>query len=128
MVGRTSTGGEAIFDALVARLRSELARRGDGLSVVHRLHWVALRSRRLAKAFAEVRLRRHHLEIYVLPSPREMGGVGRLVSAVPPSRGWGWFCGRMVVRDATLEGPVAALLTSYDTLGARRPRIYRHRA
>lgn len=118
--------GRLIMRELEEGLRRQLARRGDILRVVPKAGWVALRSGRLRRTFAEVRLRRRHLEVYILPSPGELGVEGRGVTAVPPSRGWGWFRGRLLVRPGETAAASRALVQSYLFL-ARRPRIYRER-
>ncbi len=94
--------------------RALLEGNGGDVRVKVMKHWVAFRSVKKAKAFAEVRLGKRHLEVYILPETSELSDPAGLATDVPPSRGWGWFRSRFrLARADALEPAVALLLQSY---------------
>lgn len=78
-------------------------------------HWVAFRSRRKGKAFAEVRLGKRHLEVFILPATEDLLDPAGLTVDVPPTRGWGWFRSRFrLTRAESLESAMGLLWQSYE--------------
>jgi hypothetical protein len=115
-------GALELLSALEGALRKDLASRGDRLRIDAMKGWVAFRSRRSRRTFAEVRPRRHHLEAFLLPGPSAMKRVGIGVQGVPPTRGWGWFNSRLILRPGQEALGRRAFLKSYGLIRLRRRR------
>ncbi|MFQ5552134.1 MAG: hypothetical protein ACE5EW_00170 [Thermoplasmata archaeon] len=120
--------GEALLRNLERKVSRSLEGRGDVLQARHTGHWVSFRSRNLRRVFAELRAHERDVEIFLLPSPQELGSDGR-VAAAPKTQGWGWFRSRLRLTKVTdLAQTQSLLLRSYEFRarmsreGGRRPR------
>lgn len=110
------------LNRLEAALDLRLLKRADRLERVVMQDWIAYRSAATGLAFAELRPRRHHIEVFILPAPSDLGFLGREISPVPKTRGWGWFRGRFILgAESNLETPLRLMDASYD-YSVRRPR------
>ncbi len=103
------------------------ARRGD--RIVERRHqrWIAFRSERQRRAFAEVRPSRQRLQVFLLPSVQELRNPLRLGRAAPRSQGWNWFRTKLtIVGNGRGKAALALLQQSYE-MGPGKPRTQRSR-
>jgi predicted transport protein len=124
---RTSEGSKAIVEGLEGRLRGLGARRGDRITVRVGSHWVAWRSERSGRVFAELRPLRERVEVFILPRPRDLRDPRGLARGAPRTQGWGWFRTRFEIRSRdSLEGAYRLIRQSYEygrKMGnSRRPR------
>ncbi|HKZ98256.1 MAG TPA: hypothetical protein VJ326_01500 [Thermoplasmata archaeon] len=97
---RAGDGSRAIVTGLAGRLRGLGDQRGDRISVRIGSHWVAWRSERSGRVFAEVRPLRGRVEVFILPLPRDLRDPGGLARKAPSTQGWGWFRSRFDIRSA----------------------------
>src|SRR5207302_10522721 len=71
------------------------------------------------------------LEIFLLPSPRELRDGSGLAKRAPPTQGWGWFRTRVEVRSIHPVAAAAALIHQSYLHGlepnGRKPRRLRQR-
>lgn len=111
---RRHARGPLLLGALTEATAWALRERGDDLEARPRTGWVAFRSRRLQRVFAELRAHRQDVEAFLLPAPEELGVRNGLARLAPPTQGWGWFRSTFRVRaPAEVEEAVALLLASY---------------
>jgi len=98
---------------LIAELREFAARQGDEITARVMPRWVALRSKRVQKVFAELRPSRERIQVFVLP-PRWELGDWTLASMAPISQGWGWFKSKFYVEgDGDVRSAIRLLRISY---------------
>jgi predicted transport protein len=115
-VKRGGWGARKLYYALRRAVLEGHPENGQDVYVKVMKHWVAFRSKKKGKAFAEVRLGKRHLEVFILPPAEELEDPSGLTSNVPPSRGWGWFCSRFrVTRLDAVEGALKLLWQSYES-------------
>jgi predicted transport protein len=88
--------------------------------------WIAFRSARRGRTFAEIRLSRRGLQIFLLPPRDTLKDPAGLAETPPPSQGWGWFLTKVSVQGNGHVAQVFGLLRqSYlysRTLPAARRR------
>ncbi len=114
----------AFLDRLEGALGIRLLKRADRLQRAVMQDWIAYRGAATGLAFAELRPRRQHIEVFILPAPSELGALGRALSPVPKSRGWGWFRGRFILgAKGSLETPLRLMEASYDYSVKQSQRI-----
>jgi len=111
---RTSDVSREIVARLVERMTTVGNRRRD--RIVRRVgrHWVAMRSTREGRVFAEIRPHRKRVEVFILPRPDELSDPRRLAHRAPSTQGWGWFNSHFdLVALADVEGGARLLRQSY---------------
>ncbi|HKZ89597.1 MAG TPA: hypothetical protein VJ300_04980 [Thermoplasmata archaeon] len=91
---RTSDESRAIVNELWVRLRRLGDRRQDRIHRRVGRYWIAIRSVRRGRVFAELRPHRTRIEVFILPPPRHLRDPHGLARQAPRSQGWGWFRAR----------------------------------
>jgi len=128
---RTSDISREIVLGLRNRLQVAAARRDDRIDEHVSEHWISWRSRKGSRIFAEIRPLGGRVQIFLLPSPRELRDNSGLAKRAPPTQGWGWFRTRVEVRSIRQVAAAAALIhQSYLhglEPGGRKPRRLRRR-
>lgn len=115
-VKRGGWAARKLYYALRRGILEVQAENGQDVYVKVMKHWVAFRSRKKGKAFAEVRLGKRHLEVFILPPTGELKDPLGSTSDVPPTRGWGWFRSRFrVTRLEAVEDALNLLQQSYES-------------
>ena len=92
--------------------------------------WIAVRSRRAGRVFAEVRPHRHRIEVFILPRAKDLRDPRGLARKAPPTQGWGWFRSRFDILGERDLGPAVRLIRQSYALALhagngrnrRRPR------
>ena len=98
-IDRTSDASREIVEALRHRVRVETARRRDRLDERVSRYWIAWRSTKRDRVFAEIRPLRGRVEVFILPGPRDLRDSAGLARRAPRTQGWGWFRSRFDVRS-----------------------------
>lgn len=93
---------------------------GDAVVVGNGGQWLSLRSKRAGVVFAEIRAHLKSVEIFLLPSPRNLRDFSGLARAAPPTQGWGWFRSKIVLRDMNHSKIALGLLTQSYLFCRRR--------
>jgi predicted transport protein len=123
---RASTETMRALKAMRSELAAHADRRGDRLEVRYLSGWVAFRSTAANRAFAEVRPGKKGIELFLLPPRAELRDSHGVATAVPPSRGWGWFRTRVKIENGLSSTVAVSLLRqSYDyarRMPQKRPR------
>jgi len=116
--GALARGGpkaRGLYREMVRALRGYQVSRGDRFREKVMEYWIGLESERRGKVFAEIRLGKSHLEVFILPAKRQLSSWNGFVQGVSPSKGWGWFRSRLWVRSHDdLDATVRLLLKSRD--------------
>lgn len=110
--GRTSRD---ILAALRERVGAAARRRQDRILERAGQHWIAWRSRRADRVFAEIRPLRGRVQVFILPRPRELTDGSGLARRAPRSQGWGWFRSRFEVTSMEqIESAARLIIQSYE--------------
>ncbi len=102
---------------MLLREKIETFERTNGDSFQEKImkYWISLRSSRKGKVFAEIRLHKEDIDIFILPELQTLADPDRLAHPVPLNQGWGWFRTRFWLRERTQLDPVMKLIQqSYD--------------
>ena len=94
---RTSDLSRTIVNGLFARINRHGRSRNDRIRRHVGRYWVALRSDAQDRVFAEIRPHRRHVEVFILPRPKDLRDPHRLARRAPKTQGWGWFRARFHV-------------------------------
>lgn len=123
---RTSGSSREIVVGLRDRLQVTAARRDDRIEERMGKQWIAWRSRKGNRIFAEIRPLRERVEIFLLPAPRDLRDRFGLAKRAPPTQGWGWFRTRIEVRSMRQVAGAAALIRQ-SYLDGLRPNGHKPR-
>ncbi len=115
--GRTS---QAIVSALRERVRIAANRRRDRVVERAGRYWIAWRSRKADRVFAEIRTLRGRVQVFILPGPRELADSSGLARRAPRTQGWGWFRSRVEVSSMAQVEPAARLIVKSYEHGIRK--------
>jgi len=107
---RTSDISREIVVGLRNRLQLAAAKRDDRIDEHVSEHWISWRSRKGIRIFAEIRPLGGRVQIFLLPSPRELQDNSGLAKRAPPTQGWGWFRTRVEVRSMRQVAAAASLI------------------
>ena len=110
VIERTSDSSRAIVVALRDRVQAAAAKRDDQLNERVSRYWIAWRSRKGNRVFAEIRPMRERVEVFLLPSPRDLRDGSGLARRAPPTQGWGWFRTRIELRSMRQVAAAASLI------------------
>src|SRR5437899_846038 len=128
---RTSDSSREIVRGLRNRLQLAAGRRDDRIKEHVSEHWISWRSRKGSRIFAEIRPLGGRVQIFLLPSPRELQDDSGLAKRAPPTQGWGWFRTRVEVRSIRQVAAAAALIHQSYLRGlepnGRKPRRLKRR-
>ena len=125
-IERTGPVSKAIVVALRARLRAVAAEREDRIDERMSQQWISWRSRKGNRIFAEIRPSRERVEVFLLPSPRDLRDGSGLAKRAPPTQGWGWFRTRLDLRSIRQVASAASLVRQ-SYLHGLRPNGHAHR-
>ena len=129
VIERTSDSSRAIVVALRDRVQAAAAKRDDQLNERVSRYWIAWRSRKGNRVFAEIRPMRERVEVFLLPSPRDLRDGSGLARRAPPTQGWGWFRTRIELRSTRQVASVAAMIRQSYVRGLRlNGQAHRRRA
>ena len=116
----TSGTSRAIMAGLRERVRPAAIRRRDRIEEHVGRYWISWRSGNRNRVFAEIRALQGRVQVFILPSPRDLRDSTGLARRAPRTQGWGWFRSRIEV--SSLEGaePAAKLIVqSYERVVSR---------
>ncbi len=116
----TSRTSQAIVAALRGRVRRVTDRRRDRLVERSGAHWIAWRSRRSDRVFAEIRPLRGRVQVFILPRPQELLDSSGLAQRAPRTQGWGWFRSRFEISSMEQVEPAARLIVQSYERGVRK--------
>ncbi len=115
ILGRTSDTSRLIVSMLEQRMSAVAERHRDRLEVKESEHWIGLRSAVRDRVFAEMRPRRRKVEVFILPSRRQLEDPRGLARNAPLTQGWGWFRTRFEIASLAQVGPAFQLIRqSYE--------------
>lgn len=97
---------------LMLRERMEAFERTNGDSFDEKVmkYWISMRSSRKGKVFAEIRLNKQDIDIFILPEASQLVDPTNLTRPVPLNQGWGWFRSRFWLRNETELGSALRLI------------------
>ncbi len=128
---RTSDTSRMIVSMLQQRMNAVAERHQDRLEVNESENWIGWRSARRDRVFVEMRPRRKKVEVFILPSRRQLEDPRRLARNAPETQGWGWFRTRFEIVSLDQVGPAFHLIRqSYErglALGNGGPVLRRGR-
>ncbi len=111
----TDQTSREIVTALRERVRNAAHRRQDRILERAGRQWIAWRSRRAGRVFAEIRPLRGRVQVFILPGPRELSDGSGLARRAPRTQGWGWFRSRFEVTSmAQIEPAARLIIQSYE--------------
>ncbi|MFQ6127285.1 MAG: hypothetical protein ACE5QW_00030 [Thermoplasmata archaeon] len=86
---------------LMLRERIEAIEKSNGDNFEERVmkYWISVRSSRKRKVFAEMRLHKKDIDIFILPPFEQLKDPDGLAHPVPLNQGWGWFRSRFWLRE-----------------------------
>lgn len=101
---------------------------GDRIEMRVNRHWIAFRSNRQRRAFAEVRPSRFRVEVFILPERRNLSDPAGIARSAPRTQGWNWFRTKFrVIGNGHAKAALSLLRQSYEWPGheARRQKASR---
>ncbi len=105
---------------LITEWHAELQRtarlRGDRVEMRVNRFWIAFRSDRQRRAFAEIRPSRHRVEVFILPERRYLADPAGIARPAPRSQGWNWFRTKFyVVGNGHGRAALSLIRQSYES-------------
>jgi len=96
--------------------------RGDRIEMRTNRYWIALRSQKQRRAFAEIRPSRRRIQVFILPERKDLVDPSGIARSAPRTQGWNWFRTKFsVVGDGKARAALSLLRQSY-VLEAGAPR------
>ncbi len=112
---RTSEVSREIVAQLRERMSGLAERHHDRLEVTQSQHWIGWRSGNRKRVFAEMRPHQRKVEVFILPSRRQLKDPKKLARDAPATQGWGWFRSRFNIESVAQVEPAYHLLRqSYE--------------
>ncbi len=109
-----------------AELQRMAAVRGDRVEMRTNRYWIAFRSEKQRRTFAEIRPSRRRIEVFILPEKRALVDPSGIARSAPRTQGWNWFRTKFyVVGNGKAKGALSLLRQSYrhGARGTRRSRV-----
>ena len=103
--------------------------RGDHLEMRVNRYWIAFRSQKQRRAFAEIRPSRRRVEVFILPERRSLSDPAGISRPAPRTQGWNWFRTKFhVVGNGHAKAALALIRQSYESpmQAVHRTRRSRH--
>jgi hypothetical protein len=111
---------QAIVNELFRRLDAHAATRTDRIRVTRGKYWIGWASARLGRTFAELRIHRTRVEVFIRPPRKALRDSASLAERAPSTQGWGWFRSRFSVgRPTQVDAAFRLLKQSYEWTVAR---------
>ena len=112
---------------LITGWHSELQRiatnRGDRVEMRVNRCWIAFRSERQRRAFAEIRPSRRRVEVFILPERRNLSDPAGIARPAPRTQGWNWFRTKFhVVGNGHGRAALSLIRQSYESPVRARQR------
>ena len=114
---------------VIQRWHEELQRiaagRGDRVEMRTNRYWIAFRSVKQRRAFAELRPSRRRIQVFILPERRALVDPSGIARSAPRTQGWNWFRTKFsVVGNGNATAALSLLRQSYrhNARAARRNR------
>ena len=115
-LSRGGTKARLLYLLLREHIENLEANNGDRFEERIMKYWISVRSLRKEKVFAEIRLQRNDVDIFILPSFEQLTDPDGLAQPVPLTQGWGWFRSRFRLREkAQLESAWNLICQSYES-------------
>jgi len=90
--------------------------RGDRVEMRVNHYWVAFRSHKQKRAFAEIRPSRRRVEVFILPERKRLSDPAGIARAAPRTQGWNWFRTKFyVVGNGHGKAALSLLRQSYES-------------
>lgn len=118
---RTSDESRAIVAQLGTMARNLGKQRADTIRAEVGPVWIALRSTKRDRVFAEIRPHRSRVEVFILPRPQDLTDPAGLARRAPPTQGWGWFRTRFHVSSPSEVAFAFRLIRQSYEYQRRRP-------
>jgi predicted transport protein len=100
-------------------------RHHDRLEVKESENWIGWRSASRHRVFVELRPHRRKVEVFILPTRKQLKDPKKLARKAPPTQGWGWFRSRFDIEAKyQVEAAFHLIRQSYEhglTQGNGRP-------
>ena len=97
--------------------------RGDRVEMRVNRYWIAFRSDRQRRAFAELRPNRRRVEVFILPERRHLADVAGLAKTAPRTQGWNWFRTKFyVIGNGQGRAALSLLRQSYESASPPKTR------
>jgi predicted transport protein len=113
-----------LINGWVASLQRVAAEHGDHVVMRVNRDWIAFRSEKQRRAFAEIRPTRHRVEVFILPERRNLSDPAGIARSAPRTQGWNWFRTKFhVVGNGHAKAALSLIRQSYES-----PRTVVHRA
>jgi predicted transport protein len=101
------------WHAILARVAAD---RGDHVEMRVNRYWIAFRSEKQRRAFAEIRPTRHRVEVFILPERRSLSDPTGIARPAPRTQGWNWFRTKFhVVGNGHAKAALSLIRQSYES-------------
>jgi len=88
----------------------------DSIEMRVNRYWIAFRSEKQGRAFAEVRPSRSSIEVFILPERRNLSDPGGIARTAPRTQGWNWFRTKFrIVGNGHGRAALSLLRQSYES-------------
>jgi len=99
-----------------AELQRVAARRSDRVEMRMNRYWIAFRSEKQRRAFAEIRPSRRRVEVFILPERRDLSDPAGIARPAPRTQGWNWFRTKFhVVGNGHAKAALSLIRQSYES-------------
>lgn len=113
-----------LIQAWHRELQRVAANRGDRVEMRVNRYWIAFRSDKQRRAFAEIRPNRRKVEVFILPERRHLADAAGLARPAPRTQGWNWFRTKFyVIGNGHGKAALSLLRQSYES--APPPTVHR---
>ncbi len=97
-------------------LQRVAAGRGDRVEMRVNRYWIAFRSDKQRRAFAEIRPNRRKIEVFILPERRHLADAAGIARPAPRTQGWNWFRTKFyVIGSGHGRAALSLLRQSYES-------------
>jgi predicted transport protein len=115
-LGRGGSRARELYLMLRERIETFERNNGDNFDERVMKYWISVRSSRKGKVFAEIRLNKEDIDIFILPEACQLVDHMSLARPVPLNQGWGWFRSRFWLRNETqLDSALELIQQSYHS-------------
>ncbi len=112
-----------LINEWLANLQRVATEHGDHVVMRVNRNWIAFRSEKQRRAFAEIRPTRHRVEVFILPERRNLSDPAGIARTAPRTQGWNWFRTKFhVVGNGHGKASLSLLRQSYEQGAPTRAR------
>ncbi len=112
-----------LINEWLASLQRTAAEHGDHVVMRVNRNWIAFRSEKQRRAFAEIRPTRHRVEVFILPERRSLSDPAGIARSAPRTQGWDWFRTKFqVLGNGHGKAALSLIRQSYELPSRRASR------